>query len=633
MSHFLPTARHSRFLGADFFSINTFLLAGLTLLSWVATFSGLVEFIKASIGDLDWKMYLVVGIAVAMLQFMILFVLGAFFSKTLGLSGWLFFPLLYIFLTVISVSFGFGFFWKYIAARSETTASAETSIIRVQAGLDQAKSRLQGLQSTLIDLANISAKKADIERFSGGTCPGSVRGDGPRRQLRDDDAQRFQFARDLVGTKLQGVTTKIDEIEVKFGQLIKNDPITLDPSTGTRIPFMTALNKTLALTTGSLNELHDDPQLKNQRDELKARAERTNFPGPRNTTFVCPDPQLTTALNGVVRAFDELPHLEHREIVITEGAHAVAEAINRLKNTIIGLVSEFKPPPSASEIRALAREGRAISEQDAGLGRDDMIPLAVAIFVDVCLFAVAARRRIDQFGGNAEFMAILDRAYSEAFSRAPTESERLTPISAVVFDHLGGHYGAVPLDYRSHRADHSKRSRKIPIWAQADGAVQQRGDAESDREAGPPALESQYISHAFAAFHAAGLVKLQTAWSKLSKGLTDTRVRRNLSRQHSVYAKAGTFRLYKFRRRAWNNVVMRVLLGAATEPLSHTSIGISFHTGDRVGPPPQQEHVRPSPGPDPSGPSEPPVDLKVRRDQPRPRQTDEFAPGFKYDQT
>jgi hypothetical protein len=625
-------------------TINTFLLVGLTLLSWVATYSGLIEFVKASVGDIDWTMHIVIGVAVAMLQFMILFVLSAFFSGNLTIWLWPFFIALYLFLTAISVSFGFGFFWKYIAARSETTASAETSIIRVRAGLEQARIKLDGLQSTLTTLADISERKAEQERTLGGTCPNSPRGDGPRRQLREDDAQRFQFARAVVQKRVQGLTGDIQALEGKFAQVIKNDPKIIDPATGTRTAFMTDLNKTLNLTVSSLNELQNDSQLQNIKEQFRTRANQTSFPGFRGTSFSCPDAQLSLALNGVVRAIDELPKVENVEIVNTEGVHAVAEAINRLKNTGIHLALEFKLPPSASELRSLARQGKDVNEQSAGLGRDDVIPLTIAIFVDVCILAVAIRR--DRSGGFTadKLIAILDEAYTYAFGREPTNLERILPIQGIVFDHLGSHYAAVPLDFRENKVPAQSGRRSVPAWAQTgDGARPAAGDgmtgaSDSARENAPLARECQYLSNAFVAFQSEGLAKPLGGWGKLTNLVTERGARRKLFRQHSIYAKADAFRLYKFQRKAWINVMISMFsdrkVSAKEQQTSNRPSAHRFGTST----PRTSDHSTAAAAHPQSGQT-PPTQPSVSRGQPvtpnkvdeqRATRRDKFAKGREY---
>jgi hypothetical protein len=397
---------------------------------------------------------------------------------------------------------------------------------------------------------------------------------------------------------------------------------------------MTDLNKMLNITVSRLNDLRNDSELRNLREELKARSDQTTFPGPRGTTFTCPDAQLSSALNGVVRAIDELPALESIEIVITEGSHAVAEAINRLKNTAIGVILEFKLPPSASEIRALAREGKAVNEQTAGLGRDDVIPLAIAIFVDLCIFAVAVRRRRGDQGMIDEIGAILDQAYVQAFGKPPSDAERLGPIQAVGFDHLGGHYAAVPLDFREHRGRGRDEPRRIPAWARGDEGTQLIDGAHAAQQKiteGPPALESQYLNNAFTAFHAAGLVKLLSGPAMLLRGLSKSMARRKLERQHSMYATAGAFRLYKFYGRAWDDLMIILLGGAAGSPRTSSALGrrTRHEAAQRKTQDPTDSNVgRSSLGPSP----EPPETKQESEPKPR-RRRDEFPGGVDYERS
>ena len=48
----------------------------------------------------------------------------------------------YVFLTIISVGFGFGFYWKVLESRSEAARSAESAVGQVQSSLHGAATRL-----------------------------------------------------------------------------------------------------------------------------------------------------------------------------------------------------------------------------------------------------------------------------------------------------------------------------------------------------------------------------------------------------------------------------------------------------------------------------------------------------------
>ena len=161
------------------------LLAGLSLLAWISTYTGIMELITASSGDIGMFARIAVAFAVFMLQLMILYILDAMFSTHLRWWLWPLYILGYVILFTISVGFAFGFYWKYLEAGNVTTATAESSIIQVEQDLQLGTSRLEQLQSTFGALQRISSEKAETERASGGTCAGSRAGEGPRRRLRD----------------------------------------------------------------------------------------------------------------------------------------------------------------------------------------------------------------------------------------------------------------------------------------------------------------------------------------------------------------------------------------------------------------------------------------------------------------
>ncbi len=94
------------------------LVVGLGALSWVATYVGMLELIEANMGDLPLLHKLIVGFSVAMLMTMIIWLLDQMFAP-IGAFTRLSYVAGYIFLTIISVGFGFGFYWKVLESRAE----------------------------------------------------------------------------------------------------------------------------------------------------------------------------------------------------------------------------------------------------------------------------------------------------------------------------------------------------------------------------------------------------------------------------------------------------------------------------------------------------------------------------------
>src|SRR5215470_9437320 len=137
------------------------LVIGLGALSWVATYVGMLELIESNLGDLPFVHKIIIGFSVAMLMTMIIWLLDKMFAPTDAFTK-VCYVAGYLFLSVISVGFGFGFYWKVLESRGEASRSAESAITQVQSALFGASTRLQQLQSTLDQLTTVSAEKSDM---------------------------------------------------------------------------------------------------------------------------------------------------------------------------------------------------------------------------------------------------------------------------------------------------------------------------------------------------------------------------------------------------------------------------------------------------------------------------------------
>ncbi|MEZ5851620.1 MAG: hypothetical protein R3D68_13330 [Hyphomicrobiaceae bacterium] len=539
---------------------RTVLLIGLGALSWVATFVGMLELIEANMGDLPFVHKAIIGFSVAMLMVMVVWLLDQIFSDT----GWMARSLYvtgYLFLTLISVGFGFGFYWKVLESRSEASRTAEAAIGQVQTSLHAAATRLEQLQGTLDSLTTISTRKAETERASGTSCPNSRPGDGPRRKMRDDDAARFQFAAEFVKGRATQVRSEIDGLNGDLAKVVSDDASTRDKHSGTRNDFLRNLGRRLEATVTGFNAFRTDPQLKQIRIDLNDRADKVTFQDTRGGTYTCPDAQLSTALKGVVRAIDELPAMEKPRIAAVEGSEAVVEAFRRLTATLAGALT-FKMPPSPDELRELQRRAvqsvenaaahqakvNALAEQ-AGLARRDYIPLAIAMFVDLCLLLVSIRRSGDRMSNLVGKMRAAERGpviqilsrFNE-IHRDGQIRENFEVFRHVVFDFHGDYYAAVPLNAPYRPNPHNDRQR--------------RGYGVSDAEA--LVQEAHLLSNLFASF------EKERVFTRVYSPLLTTRmIQKRLRRQGSKFANAEAFRVYKFRNGAWSDLILGAVMGAA----------------------------------------------------------------------
>ena len=389
--------------------------------------------------------------------------------------------------------------------------------------------------------------------------------------------RRFQFANDLISSRTNAVKADITDLNNDLQRVLKKDPSTIDPATGTRTAFIEGLDRKLGLVVTRFNALRADPQIRQIRDEFAARAKQTTFPDERGGTFVCPDGQLQIALDGVVRSIDNLPELQKPELRSVEGSEAVIEAFRRLSNTAIGLVVHGKAPPSPERIMkeqgAIEQPGGVpgvFTQDKAGLSDRDYIPLMIAIFVDICILLVSVNRPFGPFfnlgqnltrarergpmqGVLETFYRVFQDQFHPSRAQGPTSGELIAPLQDVVFDYKGDYYAAVPLDFREENYDQ---------WAKA------RTNAPSFESA--RALErSRYLAAVFAILEGENLVRLlgeETA-SRFRRGglngLDEDTVRVKLDKQGSMYAQADAFRIYRFRPGKWAVLLIQTVGSAA----------------------------------------------------------------------
>ena len=523
------------------------LVVGLGVLSWVATYVGMLELIEANMGELPLVHKIIIGFSVAMLMTMVVWLLDEMFKPNPFVTK-MFYAFGYLFLTIISVGFGFGFYWKVLESRSEASRSAEGAVTQVQGSLVAASTRLDQLQSTLDQLTAVSTQKAQTEKASGTSCPNSKPGDGPRRKMREDDAARFSFAADFVKGRATAVKTEMGALDVDLAKIVTDDKSTIDAKSGTRNAFMQSLGRKLDNTVTGFNAFRTDPQLKQIKMDLAERAEKASFPDTQGKTYSCPDPQLQTALRGVVRAIEQLPELEKPKIAAVEGSEATIEAFRRLTASFYGLLS-FKLPPSADELRDLQKKAvqsveapaaaakHSMNEQP-GLSKRDYVPLAIAVFVDLCLLLVSMGKTHDRLAGLVPKMRAAERGpviqilsrFNE-IHRDRQIRENFELFRHVVFDFHGDYYVAVPLD----------APRKM-----------------NPREREDLRLETQLLSNLFASF------EKEKIFSRVySPFLTSGAIRKRLARQGSKFERSDAFRVYRFKDGAWSDIILGAVMGAA----------------------------------------------------------------------
>jgi hypothetical protein len=549
-----------------------FLIVGLAGLSWVATYVGMLELIESNMGSLPITHKLIIGFSVAMLMTMVVWLLDQMFSpidwftRITYIGG-------YVFLTAISVGFGFGFYWKVLESRSEAARSAESAVGQVQSSLHGAATRLEQLQGTLLQLSTMSAQKAELERTQGTSCPNSSPGDGPRRKMRDEDAARFNYASEFVKGRVNAIKGDMAALDTEMARIVANDPTTVDRVTGTRNEFMRSLGRRLDMTVTGFNAFRTDPQLRQIRTDLADRAERTSFDAGGGKAVSCPDAQLQVALRGVVRAIDQLPTLEQPQIAAVEGSEATIEAFRRLTATFFGLLS-FELPPSADELRELQQRAvqsienperlRALQQAEPGLAQRDYIPLGVALFVDLCLLLVSIGRPMNRFVATRRSMLEAERGpvfpILSRFSDIHNHEEMRRTFDVfrdVIFESGGTYYVAVPLNAPREHAQREQLRRDAQALANLCYALEGQGVLTRPWKMAPGLVARR---------------KLRRQGSKFIECYRESRIApipRAARAFMSMFVadrsgeEAPAFRIYAFKKGAWPEMILGAVMGAA----------------------------------------------------------------------
>jgi hypothetical protein len=581
------------------------LLAILSFCSFVATTWGTLELIQSNFlegrgyGEYRITDYPILAFAaslLAVIQLVLLFTVRICYSRHTPFLMRLIAFFGYLACLCITAGFGFGFWWKLFVANTETLASTRTSVELVGAELNRAAGRLDGLKQSLDRLTEYSDKRAIEEATRGNTCGNSLGVPGPRQRLRKADAEKFGSVASYVTKQLGNVRSNIDSLQKQFGRLISNDPKILDGA-GSRTTFIENLGYQQSLAVSGFNNLATDPILQSVRQEFEARSHQTEFV-ENAVRFTCPDSELTAELNRINASIDALSvtKLVTRKITVTEGPKAVASALNRLWNTVstllsrchIASLSSCDLPPSSSEIRELSKSDPSLAneraEEQAGLGREDILPLGFGIVVDVLilLFGYFRYRGKPIPANTREFISKVDNCFKQVFDRAPTASERLMPIKAAVFDRWSVHYAAVPVDFRDYRSLRVS-ARRIPRWANRDEGSSSSAENEGDRA--PTMQEAQYLDNVFTAFRQAGFVRQLGLLGRWLNFVTGNVARKHLERQNSFFANAASLKIYKFYSDAYAIMMEHFLNAQTVKPDDEARDALGFD--DRDGSPRQ----------------------------------------------
>jgi len=298
---------------------------------------------------------------------------------------------IYVLLALWSIGFGYGFWWKIIASRTETLAAIQGAATSVASQIQQTNAAVNRLEGSLEGVSAIALQQQNIETKSGGSC-GIPSGPGfetlaKRRKVVTDEidnlTNRIQ-ARWIgpINVVLYGTPLSDGSLSGGLqGELKRLDPkVMRELSADQRAQRFTEVRDASARAITRIDAL-------NQQQGSEAVTELANLSrqlgvqrGER--AFTCYDPQLASALADAATQAKSPPRLSLPVFENSEGAAATAKAFQKIWSYAFWAVGL-----AASWIGLIAAPRDAVS-----LGGNDLIALIASCVIDICIFVFGVLR-------------------------------------------------------------------------------------------------------------------------------------------------------------------------------------------------------------------------------------------------
>ncbi len=406
-----------------FASVPMFSLAVFVTISFIGTYTGMLQVLQS--GDNSFGFFGVTGV------FLFIFattIIMAYSVSEMFRSGRDFWPrmslvLTYVVTLLISVSFGFAFYWTQLEARTQAVGDAERYLTVFDREITVADTQLAGTLATLTTLnTNFTALSA-AERASGNQC-GEVSGggDGPRTRHLAARAGEINALVMALTPQIASVRTEADLVRGS----IENVRAIGSKTSGEVTPAQReevfraaagAANKAGA----TLEALATSQSVQNYIGDLRiwageyANPSLTRVEAGTGAQFKCYNTTIASQLNGVAADLAALPVLPISELDSYAGAAATREALDRFWFTLTapvrGLVDGPETQTETEREEAVRRDAirealgtrtdeaandemsssdvKELVEGQQGLRRNDALPLGLAIVIDALLFLSA----------------------------------------------------------------------------------------------------------------------------------------------------------------------------------------------------------------------------------------------------
>lgn len=406
-----------------FASVPMFCLAVFVTISFIGTYTGMLQVLRS--GDNSFGFFGVAGV------FLFIFattVIMAYSVSEMFRSGRDFWPRVslvatYIVTLLISVSFGFAFYWTQLEARSQAVGDAERYLTVFDREITVADSQLAGTLSTLTALNTNFNELSAQERASGNQCGElSGGGDGPRTRHLASRAGEINALVSVLTPQIASVRAEAESVRgsIENVRAMGAKPASeVSPEEREQVFRSAAASANKAGAT--LEALATSQSVTNYVADLRtwageyANPSLTRVESGSGARFKCYNPSIASQMNGVAADLAALPVLPISQLDSYAGAAATREALDRFWFTLMTPVRAVIDTPRAQTetereeaVRRAAiaealgqradeaaaeemssSEVKELVEAQEGLRRDDALPLGLAIVIDSLLFLSA----------------------------------------------------------------------------------------------------------------------------------------------------------------------------------------------------------------------------------------------------
>lgn len=285
--------------------------------------------------------------------------------------------ILYVFLAIWSIGFGYGFWWSLISGEEAT----RTGLSGLQEDARDASAvvaaRLDAVRTQLDSVVSWSESQMAREETSGGSCgTPSGAGRGPlynaRRSVRDGVAN---LRDNMTRSWLEPVQAEVEQLRDSATRLQGETLEERQQAFETRASEIRGSARNIAARSNALG--------KATASEMRALAETVSVP-PGQPGFSCYDPTLAQRLTQAADQADQPAELRLRDAAFSEGPAGVANAVKNLWTNIGTYTASL-----VSFVFSWGNPGESTTDTGQPITGRDLIALLASIGIDLGILVLA----------------------------------------------------------------------------------------------------------------------------------------------------------------------------------------------------------------------------------------------------